>query len=137
MSRRGPIPAKKWLRVGLIALAMAVGTYFARYSQVSGDPQVENAVWTAVCDALFVPGILLLCAGLLVVVSSGGAFDALSFGTQKLISLVRSEEKRNELPKTYYDYVEARHAKEKADPRALLMVGGGMTLLAVIALMIG
>ena len=44
-------------------------------------------IYGAVCDAFFVPGILYLCLGLLVLVSGTGQFDMLSYGMHSLLVL--------------------------------------------------
>ena len=89
------------------------------------------------CDAFFVPGVLLGGAGLLVLVSGEGAFDALHYGIQKLFSVMRREEKRAALPKTYFDFVRLKHAGGKRAPTgALLLTGLAFLLGAAVTLIL-
>ena len=94
----------------------------------------NEGLWHALCDAAAVPGLLLTCAGLLSVVSGQGAFDALGFSTKKVLSQILSEERRNAMPKTYYDYVTVRQENQRKKPRTVLYVGLGFLALAVAAL---
>ena len=99
-------------------------------------PTDEAGFWMNITDALTVPGILLVCAGLLSSVSEHGAFDGLGYPVRKALGQVRSEARRAEMPKTYYDYVTRRQEKQRLRPRTRLYVGIAFLLLAGAALMI-
>ena len=90
--------------------------------------------WQVICDALFVPGILLVMMGLLLFAADGGVFDMLKFGIQKALSVVMTKKRREALPATFYDYKEARAAKERAPVAFLLIVGAVFIVLAAAAL---
>ncbi len=94
----------------------------------------QTAFYHILCDAFFVPAVVLGGLGLLVVVSNGGAFDALHYGVQKLFSMMRSEAKRAAMPKTYFDFVAQRHSGKARAPRALLTVGAVFLAAAGVAL---
>ncbi len=104
----------------MIGICLSFGMLYGR-----GGFEAENqeVFLSLLCDALFVPGVLLAGTGLLAVVSGAGAFDALHYGLQKLFSLMRREEKRAALPRTYFDYVQEKHGKHAQIPWALLLVG--------------
>ena len=118
-------------RAFALPLAIGAATWLALMAGRGGfeapDPQT---FWHVMCDALFVPGVLLTGVGLLVVVAAGGAFDAIHFGLQKLFGLLRSEEKRAALPRTYFDFVTLKHGKKSPAPTALLLSGLLFLLLA-------
>ena len=103
-------------------------------------PDGPADLWRAVCDGLTVPGVLLTGMALLRTVSSQGAFDALRFGTRKVLDQLRREEKRARTPKTYYDYVQVRREQPEKHSGALLAVGllcllgAGMTLAVYLRL---
>ena len=90
--------------------------------------------WRAVCDALAVPGLLLTCLGLLSFVSGQGTFDGLNFSVRKAFSQILSEERRNTMPKTFYDYVNLKQERRRKKPNVLLFTGLGFLVLAGIAL---
>jgi hypothetical protein len=88
------------------------------------------------CDALFVPGILLLCAWLLVFVASDGVFDMLHFGIQKAVRIVLKKEKRDLYPKTFYEYRTMKAAGKKGSTAFLWLPGACLVLGATIALIL-
>ncbi len=129
-----PIRKPLWKRV-LILCGIGFAGFLLLMLLRGGFLQSDPAQrWQTVSDALFVPGILMASMGLLVAVSDGGVFDMLRFGLQKVFSLFRRKEKRDALPKTFYDYRVERDARAKAPIGALLAVGTGMIVLAGIAL---
>ena len=111
---------------GLFLLLMATRGGFT-----AADPA---ELWMIICDALFVPGVLLVMLGLLLLVADGGVFDMLKFGVQKALSVVMTRKKRESLPATFYDYKEMRDARPRAPVTHLLAVGGVFILLAAAAL---
>ena len=60
---------------------------------LTADTQVEFL--RILCDALFIPGAMLTCVGLLAICAGNGAFDAVTYGVKKLFSLLRGEAGRN------------------------------------------
>ncbi len=90
--------------------------------------------WLAICDALFVPGVLLAMTGLLLFAADGGVFDMLKFGVQKALSVIMTKKRREALPATFYDYKEARAARERMPVAFLLITGAVFIVLAAAAL---
>ena len=122
---------KQWLISLLFGALLAVLLLIGRGGLVA---ESQEDFLLLLCDALFVPGVLLAGMGLLVVVTGEGAFDAIRYGLQKLFGLLRSEEKRAKLPKTYFDFVHTRHAEPSGPPWAMLAVGSTFLLAAGIVL---
>ena len=91
---------------------------------IGGIPETgTEEFWKKLCDAFTVPGILLTGAGLLSLVSDIGVFNGISYPVRKAFSQIRSEEKRAEIPKTYYDYVSARQENGRRKSLSVLWVG--------------
>ena len=88
----------------------------------------------ALCDACFVPGIILLCLAALVFVSNDGKFDMLSYGVQKALQIVLSEKKRSKYPKTFYEYKQQKWAAPKTSFVFLLAAGGVLLAMAGVCL---
>ena len=118
------------LGVGLV-LGIAVFVMQGGFSAKDAE-----TFWHALCDAMAVPGLLLTCVGLLSVVSGQGAFDALGFSTRKALGQILSEERRNAMPKTYYDYVTRKRERQKTKPHTVLYTGLVFLALAVGSLVI-
>ena len=114
-----------------VGLVLGIVTFAVQGGLTARDAE---SFWRALCDALAVPGLLLTCSGLLSAVSGQGAFDALSFSTRKAFGMILSEERRNAMPKTYYDYVAARREKQRKKPATKLYAGLVFLALAAIAL---
>ncbi len=110
------------------AAAAALAVFWARGGFAARE---QEALLGAVCDALFVPGTLLLCGGLLRLASRGGAFDAITYGSRKALMMLRKEEHWDKLPKTYYDYTRERAAKERLFPGPQLILGGALVAASV------
>ncbi len=96
--------------VFLIVLAKGV------FSQT--DMQEIMKIW---CDAFFVAGAVLLCAGGIVLASNGGAFYMLGYAVSLIFSIVRSSKIERKY-KTYYDYSEAK--KENRHSFAFILLVG-------------
>lgn len=88
----------------------------------------------ALCDACFVPGIILLCLAALVFVSNDGMFDMLSYGVQKALQIVLSEKKRSKYPKTFYDYRKMKWETSKGAFGHLVAAGLTYMVFAVVFL---
>ena len=120
-------------------LPAVIGTgmaLFLLFTRGGLEPESPAAFWHTLCDALFVPGVFLTGAGLLVVVSAGGAFDALKFAAGRLFSLFRKEEQRAGDPANYYEYVARQKKKPFHVPAALLGTGIGFLAAAAVSLIL-
>ena len=80
------------------------------------------------CDALTVPGVLLLCAGALVWVSNLGALDGLSYGL-RLAFRALIPGKRLQKEENYRDFVAERQEK-RVKGYGFLLVSGTVTIAA-------
>ncbi len=90
-----------------------------------GFSQAETAAERCglLCDAFFVPGILLLCAGALIFVHNQGGFTGVAYAARYVARMfVPWSGKRDE---SYGDFVEARREKGKVKNYAFLFVVGG------------
>ena len=114
------------LVIGLVTMALRGGF----------RPAGTEELLVALCDALFVSGALLTGAGLLIWVSGEGAFNAISYGTRKVIDQMRREENRNKTAKTYYDFVTEKQEKPRAFPKRVLGTGAGFLAAAGVVLLV-
>ena len=112
---------------------MTTGLLFSRGGLVTDTP---TEFWQLLCDALFVPGILFASVGGLIFASGEGVFDMLRYGTMKLLLLFRRKEKRDEYPRTYYDYKAVRSEGKHVGTASLLLCGVVFLALAGVALVL-
>lgn len=87
------------------------------------------------CDAFFVPGIMLTMIGALLWISTTGLFDSIGYAVQvaghTLLPFLFKSDK-----KSYYDYKTEKDEKRVRIPSFIFIVGAFFLLLSVIALMV-
>jgi hypothetical protein len=119
-------------KYGLCALFVAVMAYVYLLSRdFAGAGNKER--YQLLCDALTVPGVLLVCAGALVWVSSLGALDGLSYGL-RLAFRALIPGKRLQKEESYHDYVRQRQAKQVKGYGFLLISGTVTVILSLLFL---
>jgi len=125
-------PWKRYLAAAIAGIAVFLVLMITRGGFTAEDPAEK---WTIICDALFVPGVLLTALGLLLFASNGGVFDMLRFSVQKALSVMLTKKRRDELPRTFYDYKKEREAKGQTHMGYMLAVGVVFLVLAGAALL--
>ena len=79
------------------------------------------------CDGFFVPGVVILGFGLLVVASNGGTFDMIVYGTKKFFDLFRRNAYKR-VNETFYEYKKAKSDKKI---EFLYMIITGLVFIAI------
>ena len=112
--------------VGLIIAATIIfgGNVFNQES--------TSDVMKLLVNGFFVPGVLILGFGLLVVASNGGTFDMIVYGTKKFIDLFRKPQYRK-ITNTFYDYRRSKQEHPGASAH-LVLVGIGFIVVSLILL---
>lgn len=124
---------RKLLEYGFTVLFGVIVTFLLLWSKGIFSPVETKMLLQYWIDSLFVSGVIILCAGLIIVVSDGGAFDFLVYGVYRFFSIFRS--KPNDVKyKTYYDYSVARAEKEKHSFLYLVIVGSIFIIASLIVL---
>ena len=119
-----------YLITALIGLGIAVIVFFGRGGfDVTG----REAFLGLMCDAFFVPGIVLGSVGVLVWVADDGFFDIFSYGFNSLLVLF-SPLRKPEKHQRYYDYKIAKAARRKKASNVVLWVGLAYLALAGLCL---
>jgi len=95
----------------------------------SGSPLMVD-----LCDAFFVPGILMFGFGVLVFATNGGTFDMLAFGIRKLFDLFKRDLTKVKY-RTFYDYRAAQREKKRSFLN-FIFVGLGFIIVSVIFLIL-
>jgi len=115
------------IKYGLCALFVAVMAYVYLLSRdFAGAGNRER--YQLLCDALTVPGVLLVCAGALVWVSNLGALDGLFYGL-RLAFRALIPGKRLQKEESYHDYV-ARRQEKRVKGYGFLLISGAVTIAA-------
>lgn len=118
---------KDFLAAVLTGAVIAVAVFLLGRSREYDLPR-------CVCDALFIPGVLLFCLGILKEVRNRGVFDIMGYGTKSTIEVflpfLRSGEKED-----IYAYRE-RKAGERKPARGLILAGVWYLVLSVLALVV-
>lgn len=127
MTRTG----RKCLIAVLLGLAVSVAILLGE-DAFNADSQ--QAWLRALCDAFFVPGVILCGFGLLLFVANDGFFDMINYGVLKVLKLVQREEKRAAFPKTFYEYKVMKDGSRKGGFAWLVWVGLGFIALAAVFL---
>ena len=94
----------------------------------------DPGVLRMLCDGTFVAGILLACFGGLVLVSAGGAFDAMGFAVHTLLRKFSPRKDRFNSRMTYVEFAERRREKKRKNPGCLLFTGLAFLAAAVLCL---
>ena len=93
-------------------------------------------ILTALCNAFFVPGILLVGLGALLWLSNGGVFDIVAYSTRNLLTLLNPFRK-SEKHETYFDFKTRKESgRQKQQKPILIYVGLVMILLACVCLIL-
>ena len=120
------------VKYGLCALFVAVMAFAYLQPRNFAGAEIKEQ-YRLLCDALTVPGVLLLCAGMLVWVSNLGALDGLSYGL-RLAFRALIPGKRLQKEENYHDYVAARQAKRARGYGFLLISGAATVVLSLFLL---
>lgn len=88
----------------------------------------------AFCDATFVAGVLIVCAGGLVVAANGGTFDMLSYGVRQIFVLFRKDVTKRKY-KDFYEYKEAKRGTKRGFLH-LIIIGFVFIAISMIFLLL-
>ncbi len=115
-------------------IALAVGFGLVAYLLWQNDifAQTETAkIFHILCDAFFVPGVLLVCIGLLIFSTNEGTFDGLTYAVKSFVNMFRKSSLRKY--DTYYDY---KASRKNRDTKFGYLIYCGLFLIAVSLVML-
>lgn len=125
---------KNFLRYAITSLIGLIFAFLIAYFKGVFLQTETTEVMRILCDAAFVPGVIIGSVGLLILVSAGGAFDMLAYGVRSLFVVFL----RNPATRKYKDYYEYRQAQKgkKRSFAYLAIVGGAFIFIALIFLIL-
>lgn len=98
------------------------------------DAESKAKAYSALCDAFFVPGALMVCFGLFSFIAYGGFFDIFTYGFKSLKRLFTPFGKKDR--QRYYEYRIAKTENREKPSYAALKVGLVFIALAVVFLIL-
>ena len=126
---------KRILQYGICFLIGALLAYWVMNIEGLFFIDVPSEIAAILCDAFFVPGILLTMVGCLIWIATTGFFDsigyALNVGMHIILPFINKGER-----KSYYDYKMEKDEKRGKTPIFVFIVGAFYLVLSGIALII-
>ena len=126
---------KKLLQYGICFIVGALIAYWVMDLEGLFVVNVPSEIAAILCDAFFVPGILLTMVGCLIWISTTGFFDSLGYAVMVGMHLVLPFLNKGER-KSYYDYKAEKDEKRGKTPILIFIVGSFYLLLSGIALIV-
>ena len=96
---------------------------------------VPSEIAAILCDAFFVPGILLTMVGCLIWIATTGFFDSIGYAVKVGMHIILPFFNKGER-KSYYDYKMEKDEKRGKTPIFVFIVGAFYLVLSGIALII-
>ena len=117
MKSKHRMPA--WLIELIISAAVFFAVAASRGVFTEADP---ITVYKGLCDAFFVPGIMLICVGLLSITASQGVFDIFSYAFRfaKSLFIPFSKEEKHQ---RYYEYKLEKALRQKKTKPLFFLIG--------------
>ncbi len=122
---------KKLLKYGITTAVAAGVAVLIMYSGGLFETADTLTRYKLLADAFTIPGVILLCIGALVWVSTDGMFDGFTYAAKRLGSLIPFYSK-NYKHERYYDYVMRKRGKRIGGYGFIPIVGAAFTAIAVV-----
>ena len=126
---------KKLLQYGVCFIVGALIAYWVMDIEGLFLVNVHSEIAAILCDAFFVPGILLTMVGCLIWIATTGFFDSIGYAVKVGMHLLLPFLSRGE-SKSYYDYKMEKDEKRGITPIFVFIVGLFYLLLSGIALIV-
>lgn len=105
-----------------ISAAGALAVYILYYKGIFHmTAQVD--IYRILCDAFFVPGILLTCLGVLVEIANSGFFYIFGYSTRLFFDHFTKKKKFRHEYDSYFDYTTTKRKMKKAPTSFVLKTG--------------
>lgn len=126
--------ALKYLITAAVGLAIATIVIFTK--DIFGQTNAHD-VMHILCDAFFVSGVCLSCAGLIVFASNGGAFDMLVYGVQILFYMFADIFSGGTIKRKHKDFYEYKKSKEGRKHSMSFILIVGLIFIAISLIFLG
>lgn len=116
------------------AIALAVGLLIALSRGIFSAESLDMVI-TIISDAFFIPGVLLVCVGLIVYASNEGLFLAISYGFKTIGRTITAKKEEKLMEEKYHEYY-ARQIEKKTKCKHFLIVGAVFVVISLIFVVI-
>ena len=112
------------------AIAFVIGILITLSRGIFQEKEMDMII-TIISDAFFIPGILLICVGLIVLASNEGLFLAISYGFKVIGRTISAKKDETLMNEKYHEYY-ARQIQKKTKCKHLLIVGIGFVVISLL-----
>ena len=113
-----------------IAIALAVGVLIALSRGIFQEDELDMII-TIVSDAFFIPGVLLICVGLIVYASNEGLFLSISYGFKAIGRTITAKKDEKLMEEKYHEYY-ARQMEKKTKCKHFIIVGLAFVVVSLV-----
>ena len=110
------------------AVAFVVGLLLALSRGIFQEKEIDMII-TIISDAFFIPGVLLICIGLIVYASNEGLFLSISYGFKAIGRTITAKRDEKLMDEKYHEYY-ARQIQKKTKCKHFLIVGVVFVVIA-------
>ena len=112
------------------AIALAVGVLIALSRGIFQEDELDMII-TIVSDAFFIPGVLLICVGLIVYASNEGLFLSISYGFKAIGRTITAKKDEKLMEEKYHEYY-ARQMEKKTKCKHFIIVGLAFVVVSLM-----
>ena len=112
------------------AIAFVVGLVLALSRGIFQEEEIDMII-TIISDAFFIPGVLLICIGLIVYASNEGLFLSISYGFKAIGRTITAKKDEKLMDEKYHEYY-ARQIQKKTKCNHFLIVGAVFVVLSLL-----
>lgn len=112
------------------AVAFVVGLLLALSRGIFQEKEIDMII-TIISDAFFIPGVLLICIGLIVYASNEGLFLSISYGFKAIGRTITAKKDEKLMDEKYHEYY-ARQIQKKTKCKHFLIVGVAFVVISLL-----
>ena len=112
------------------AVALVVGVLIALSRGIFQEDELDMII-TIISDAFFIPGVLLVCVGLIVYASNEGLFLSISYGFKAIGRTITAKKDEKLMDEKYHEYY-ARQMEKKTKCKHFLLVGLAFVVISLL-----
>ena len=123
---------KEYVITTVVALGFSVLLMLTR--GIFQEKEIDMII-TIISDAFFIPGVLLLCVGLIVYASNEGLFLSISYGFKTIGRTITAKKDERLMDEKYHEYY-ARQIQKKTKCKHFLIVGVAFIVISLLFVVI-
>ena len=117
-----------------VAVALVAGVLIALSRGIFQEDELDMII-TIISDAFFIPGVLLICVGLIVYASNEGLFLSISYGFKTIGRTITAKKDEKLMEEKYHEYY-ARQIEKKTKCKHFLIVGLAFVVISLLFVVI-